>query len=127
MEEADLIIDVDERDIILDGPEADALAVDKDERDFVLDASDSEFTADFGAVGLPGPSTFSLWLAAGNVGTLDDFLAAGGGITAALLETKLALKADVADPDFTGTATFENVNVTGTANINTTILDGGNF
>lgn len=125
--EPDLIIDLDERDIILDAPEADALAVDADERDFILDAGDSEFTADFGAVGLPGPSTYSLWLAAGNVGTLDDFLAAGGGITTAILDAKLALKANKADPDFTGTATFENVNVTGSANLNTAILDGGNF
>lgn len=128
MEEADLIVDVDERDVILDSPEVEALAVDKDERDFILDASDSEFTADFGAVGLPGPSNYQLWLAAGNTGTVEDFLAAGGGITSEYLAAQLALKANTADPDFTGNAIFEQITVTGRANLNGgSILDGGNF
>jgi hypothetical protein len=61
------------------------------------------------------------------VGTIEDFLAAGGGITADYLNAQLAAKANTADPAFTGTATFENVNVTGAANLNTAILDGGNF
>lgn len=124
--EPDLIVDVDERDLILDAPEVESLAVDAEERDFILDAGESEFTAEFGAVGLPGPSNYALWLAEGNTGTLEDFLQAYAN--GAATQAQLALKADKADPSFTGMATFENVTVNGAAKINgASILDGGNF
>jgi hypothetical protein len=78
----DLTLDVDDRDLIIDPQEGvDALSIDVEDRDFVLDPHDGDIAVEFHATGAPGASAYQVWLAAGNVGTIDDYLAAGGGIT----------------------------------------------